>query len=268
MEKMLKKAQEPLSRPEPLRQDSTGEDGMEQAHWAPAKMPSRATVQDHVHEQLRNALMGGRFEPGQTLTMASLASMFGTSQMPVREALRRLVAENALRILSSGSAVVPDISLARLDDICGVRVLLERRAVEAATNLITDKELAALRELAAAHRQIGRTDGAYAMLDMNRQFHFRLYGNAGSPALMQLIETLWLSFGPFMRPLCEQIEAELHAGGDVYVGCHDEILDALQRRDAQAAGDGIANDIRSTQRLLRRISERGSEYPLGAASSF
>jgi DNA-binding GntR family transcriptional regulator len=240
---------------------------MDLADWTPARIASRATIQDTVHRELRQALMGGRFEPGQTLTMAALADMFGTSQMPVREALRRLVAENAVRIVTSGSAVVPDISMERLDDICGPRVLLERAATEMAAVRITDKDIRRLREIAEVHRHIGRTDGAYAMLDMNREFHFQLYAIADAPTLMQLIETVWLSFGPFMRPLCQEIEAELRRGGEIYVGAHDEILDALVRRDVRAAGDGIVNDIRTTQRLLRSVAGNAARPSVKTASN-
>lgn len=76
--------------------------------------------------------MVGRFDPGQTLTIASLADSFGTSHMPVREALRRLAAENALEIAPNGSARVPAISKARLDDLCRARIAIEGLAAELA----------------------------------------------------------------------------------------------------------------------------------------
>ncbi|TIX54354.1 MAG: GntR family transcriptional regulator, partial [Mesorhizobium sp.] len=78
----------------------------------------RVTVQDGVYQQLRHALMVGSFDPAQVLTIASLAEAFGTSNMPVREALRRLAAENALEISQNGSACVPIVTRARLDDLC------------------------------------------------------------------------------------------------------------------------------------------------------
>ena len=56
-------------------------------HIALAPVSSRTTIQEGVYQQLRNALMAGSFDPGQTLTIASLAESFGTSNMPVREAL-------------------------------------------------------------------------------------------------------------------------------------------------------------------------------------
>ena len=74
---------------------------------------SRTTIQDGVYQQLRQALMNGQFNPAQSLTIAGLAETFGTSNMPVREALRRLAAENALEIASNGSARVPVVTAAR-----------------------------------------------------------------------------------------------------------------------------------------------------------
>ncbi len=67
-----------------------------------SKVSSRTTVQDGVYEQLRQALMWGRFEPGQVITIPALSAEFGTSHMPVREALRRLAAENGLEIGRGG----------------------------------------------------------------------------------------------------------------------------------------------------------------------
>ena len=89
---------------------------------------SRMTVQDVIYGQLREALMSGRFQPSQTLTIAMLSDTFRTSHMPVREALRRLVAENALTITTAGSARVPTVSLVALDDLFLTRVALETLA--------------------------------------------------------------------------------------------------------------------------------------------
>src|SRR5271155_5767889 len=98
---------------------------------------SRLTIQDSVHQQLRHALMIGRFDPGQVMTIASLADSFGTSHMPVREALRRLAAENALEIAPNGSARVPFVTRGRLDDLCRARIAVEGLATELGAGQIT-----------------------------------------------------------------------------------------------------------------------------------
>ena len=89
---------------------------------------SRQTVQDQVYAQLREALVSGAFEAGQGFTIPALADSFGTSHMPVREALRRLAAENALRISSTGTATVPPLDIEELRKICEVRLVLEPAA--------------------------------------------------------------------------------------------------------------------------------------------
>ena len=96
---------------------------------------TRSTVQDGVYLRLSEALMNGRLDPGQQLTIASIAEMCGTSHMPVREALRRLAAEGALEVASTGSAHVPAASRARLDDLCEARMINEGAAgTKAAAN--------------------------------------------------------------------------------------------------------------------------------------
>jgi len=59
-------------------------------------LTARRTIQEVVYQRLSYALMTGQFDPGATLTISYLSELFGTSHKPVREALRRLTAENAL----------------------------------------------------------------------------------------------------------------------------------------------------------------------------
>ena len=215
---------------------------------------SRSTVQDIVYRQLRHALMTGRFDPGQTLTIASLSQSFGTSHMPVREALRRLAAENALEIAANGSARVPPVSIERLDDICRARVAVEGLATELAAANVGPAELSRLKALVLEHEIMARRDSVHAMLGKNQEFHFLLYRASGSEVLIQLIETLWLRFGPFMRTLSNQVEPILKSeNGETFTSHHHEALSALKARDALAARRAIVADITTTQELLRSL---------------
>ncbi len=65
------------------------------------------TRREQVYREVRRALMGGSFEPGQKITVTSLAIALGVSAMPVREALRRLAAERALEMQPNRSVRVP-----------------------------------------------------------------------------------------------------------------------------------------------------------------
>ncbi len=214
----------------------------------------RVTVQDAVYEKLREALLLGRFDPGQVLTIAALSQSFSTSHMPVREALRRLAAENALEVSRNGSARVPPVSVGRLDDLCRARVAIEGMATELAALHATPEELDALDEVVEAHELGARKGLVVEMLDFNRAFHYRVYSASRSEVLIQLIDTLWLRYGPYMRMLSAYVEPRM-ATEDFrsYTVHHRRIIAAMRQRDAGRAREEMVADIRDTQDLLRSL---------------
>src|SRR5580698_6543337 len=108
---------------------------------------ARETVQERVYCALRDQLMRGAFEPGQKLKIAELAGAFGTSAMPVREALSRLVAERAVESLPNRSVRVPDLTKAALQDLREARFAIEGLAVERAATHMTPGTLLQLKQL-------------------------------------------------------------------------------------------------------------------------
>lgn len=218
------------------------------------KVSSRVTVQDSVYEQLRHALMWGMFEPSQVTTIASLAAEFGTSHMPVREALRRLAAENGLEIARNGSARVPPVSRKRLDDLCLARIALESLATELAVPRMKPADIDRCLTLAREHEELGKSGKVYDMLRKNQEFHFSIYELSGSDVLPQLIETLWLRFGPYMRLLSDLVARQLDAGIiHPYSTYHYEMIDAFRAGEAKKAGQLMVKDIESTQTLLQAL---------------
>lgn len=211
----------------------------------------RTTVQDGVYQRLRLALMVGRFDPGQTLTIAALAEAFGTSNMPVREALRRLAAENALEIAQTGSAQVPSVTQARLDDLCRARVAVEGLATELAVGNLTARDIAALKALVAEQQGIARQAEVYDLILKNQEFHFTIYRAAGSEVLLPIIESLWLRFGPYMRMLSRTVGPLMNAGAMEPSGRHRQIIAAFEAGDAARARAEVVADIGNTQETIR-----------------
>lgn len=215
---------------------------------------SRRTMQEAVYQQLSHALMTGHFDPGQMLTISALAELFDTSHMPVREALRRLVAENALEIASTGTAVVPTVNRQRLDALCDARVVVEGASTELAAPKIDARLIRELEHMAQEHVEAYREKSVPTMLAKNQEFHFTIYRAAQSPVLFQLIETLWLRFGPYLRMLTEHLQPQLEAGdGESYTRHHFDIIDALKAGDAAAARRHMEDDIRTTHTLLQTL---------------
>ena len=218
------------------------------------QVTSRATIQDLVYRQLRNALINGDFDPGQTLTISSLAGQFGTSHMPVREALRRLAAEMALEVARNGSARVPVVSRARLDDLCRARMAVEGLAAELGARFITDEGRARLVEIENQHTAAAQVGNVYQMLLANRDFHFAIYRASGSDVLVQLIDTLWLRFGPFMRMLSTHVKPLVERGPhEPYIKQHLAILAALENRDEASTRQALEQDINTTWDMLKDL---------------
>ncbi len=88
------------------------------ARKLPHRPVGRETVQDRVYREIRQMILNGEIEPGQTLTIQGLSEAFRVSAMPVREALRRLMAEQALMVVSGRSVGIP-ARRARGSPICG-----------------------------------------------------------------------------------------------------------------------------------------------------
>jgi len=145
------------------------------------------TMHHMIYAALRRAQMAGRFSPGQELVIRTLAKEFGTSPMPVREALRRLVSENALEYGTNRTIKVPPISLGRLADLRRCRVMIEGTAVEWAVASTGRQHLDELAEINESVLAASRRGDVERLLDRNQTFHFRLYSLAGSPVLLSPI---------------------------------------------------------------------------------
>jgi DNA-binding GntR family transcriptional regulator len=167
---------------------------------------SRLTLQEQVYLALRNSLMVGSMTPGQGLTVRELAAQMGTSPMPVREAMRRLIAERALELLPNGTVRVRLMSDAERAESREIRTLLEGMAVARAASRIEPAEIVEGRRLNGAMRQAmteGRLDDY--ILD-NQRFHFMCYRAARSETLFEIIESLWV-------PVFEQKRRGPHGDG-------------------------------------------------------
>lgn len=211
----------------------------------------RKTVHDLVYEQLRDALMSGAFEARKPFTIASLSQRFNTSHMPVREALRRLASENALRISSGGTAYVPAITALELRDISRARIIIEGATARIAGPRLTQADIDALEQLLAHHRSSATSGNIVEMTAANRAFHFRIYRGSGSPVLLSQIENLWLRSGPYVRYLSDRMADLLksdHRNG--FTDLHAAMIKAVKLGDWEALGAACEADIQASQDLL------------------
>jgi DNA-binding GntR family transcriptional regulator len=221
-------------------------------------MPRRPTIPDpadtslrrHVYDALRDRLTEGRFVPGQKLTFRTIAAELGVSLTPVREALRRLVAEGGFEMRPNRSVRVPLMTRAKILELRDIRIAVESLAAAKAALLATPRQVTELRRIArelAAARARGDT---VADRQKIRAFHFALYAIANQPALLRVIEGLWLQTGPYMNLMYPDYISRARGPA-----ARQRIIAALAAHDATTARREIADDLRHALTYIADLAD-------------
>lgn len=218
--------------------------GMEDRRM-PAKKIEHLPLSDRAYQAIREGLQEGLFPPMKPLVIRTLASDFGISATPIREALQRLVAERLLIVLPNRSIVVPRMTRKRLLELMPIRSSLEGMAARLATPKFSDAELDELAALVQRVSETTRTYDAKTFLLLNHELHFAIYEKAENPELLLLIHDMWLKVGPIFTSLFDDTHYRQHANDE-----HQNILAALQARDADAAQHYLQQDIENAAKAL------------------
>ena len=112
------------------------------------KAPADTSLRSQVYDSLRDALTAGRFTPGQKLSFRFVAGTLGVSMTPVREAVRRLVAEGAFEMRPNRSVRVPLMTRDKILELRDIRLELEGLATEKAAARTTREHATTLRRIA------------------------------------------------------------------------------------------------------------------------
>jgi DNA-binding GntR family transcriptional regulator len=209
--------------------------------------PVRDTLQQRVYHALARGLMGGMFTPGEAVSLRTLAARLGTSAMPVREAVGRLIAERALVMLPNRSVIVPRMSRERFVELSRTRQNLEGMLAGMACAKASKSDIEGLARINGGVRQALLDDDPRGAMTGNLAFHFALYEFAGSQVALPLVEALWRQAGPFvaLSARLPNIRWTLRH--------HVRLLAALRSGDARTARQAIEDDIEeSLQELLKK----------------
>lgn len=205
-------------------------------------------LHEHIYVQLRRAVMAGRYLPGEALTLRALAAVLGTSIIPVRDAVLRLVAEQAL-VRVGRSIRIPMMTLHQFRDVLRFREALEGEAVMLAAERATREDLNAIRAANRALIAIQRKGTFDGFLKANQEFHFTVYAAAHNDLLQSMIETLWLQTGPHLGLLLARSNDAARANVDL--SAHDALIEALTSRDAEAARRALVADLEDSTDIYR-----------------
>ncbi len=199
---------------------------------------------DRVYRTLRTRIMHGELAPGVALTLRGIGKDFDVSMTPAREAVRRLVAEGALTLSSSGRVSTPELSNERIEELASVRALLEP---ELASRALPRAHIALIERLQAINATIAEViakKDAVGYIRANLEFHRTLYLRAQAPAMLAMAETVWLQLGPTMRKLYGRLQRT-----DVPQH-HRLIVAALRAGDEPGLRLAVRTDVTQGLRML------------------
>lgn len=209
----------------------------------PASDPA-GSAHDRVYRALRSRLMHGELDPGAAVTLRGLGREYGVSMTPAREAVRRLAAEGALSVTSSGRVTAPDPPHERIEELTALRALLEP---ELAARALPRAHLALIDRLRAINARVSESiakQDAVGYIRTNLEFHRTLYLRAQAPAILAMAETVWLQLGPTMRRLYttrNRTDLQKH---------HRSILAALASGDEAALRLAVRTDVTQGLKML------------------
>lgn len=230
---------------------------MDQAINEPTITIDRRPLAEQAVTILRDMIVQGTLASGTHLNERTLSDRLGISRTPLREALKILAAEGLVSLLPNRRAMVSAIDVAELGQIFEVLGALEALAGELACSRASDADIA---EIAALHYQMRAQYARGELADyfrLNQQIHERIVETAGNAALRDTYRKLGgrVRRARYMANLSSERWARA-------MDEHDQILDALRRRDAPAMRDLLSRHLRNKFEVVRAaLRETG---PAGA----
>jgi DNA-binding GntR family transcriptional regulator len=195
------------------------------------------TTHEEVYRRLREQILYGGIKPGSAVTLRGLADELGVSSMPVRESVRRLIAERALLLQDNRRVMVPPMTRETFDQILFARRALEPELASRALPKLTKADIAALEAIDQSIDDAMRAGDTEGYMRANYQFHFGIYRKSEAWTLVALVESIWLQFGPFMRMAYGRI------GTSTIEDHHEFALTAMKKGDAAGLRSAIDADI-------------------------
>lgn len=218
------------------------------------KASSHKQLAHHITDRLRADILEGRLRPGEWLRQERLAQEQGVSQMPVREALKRLAAEGLVEHVPYRGVRVVEFTLADVEDLYACRVFVEGMTARYAATQITDDEI---RELTDLHHRMLRCVTPQELpeyRELNRRFHSLIFTASRRSYLIRSLGQLWAAFPTMLWSNIPHAAQESAPGRDEADAAeHEAIVKAIASRDPDAAEAAVRAHIEAAGKALLSV---------------
>lgn len=211
---------------------------------------SRNVLADQVKDRLLEGILGGTYPPNSRIVETQVARELGTSQAPVREALRGLAALGVVEIEPFRGARVRQPSKREIIEAYGVRSALEALAARLAVPRMTASDVRELAALLDDMRAAARAGDDHALAKADARFHAGIVDLADNRTLAQV----WRSLEPYSRTYLTLVVPGADPGWSADL--HAPIVAALRKRHAEAVVDALAHHFDEvSQSMARRLPD-------------
>ena len=228
---------------------------------APHNLSNPADVRPShaIQNQLRNDIVSGDLQFGSRLIIEDLATRYGVSHMPIREALRILHGEGLVVIEPNRGARVRPIYRGFIEDVFDMRCAIETMLARRAALRRSDLHLQQLRAAAAKLEDMVAAGDHESVPMANREFHRVINDAAGNPGALPIVDSHWLLLAALLRRYGHAEERFQRV-----IDEHQHLILAIERRDAHAAATLMGAHIeKGKNNLLQRVAvlEPDSQQP-------
>jgi DNA-binding GntR family transcriptional regulator len=214
----------------------------------------RNPLGNQIADTLRREILLGVLPPGTQVSQQQLCERFGTSRMPVRDALRALVHEGLMTLDNARHIVVAPLSKQDLLDAFTIEAVLTGMAAERASQRASTADLESLDRLHNAMLAAAEQNRQRAMVELNWSFHRTINHTSGSRKLIVALRKVSVDLP---RDFLEQLpEWNLTSNAD-----HARILAAMRAGKHKAAGKYMAEHVTESGRgLVEHLAAHGVQF--------
>ncbi|WP_323771429.1 GntR family transcriptional regulator [Antarctobacter sp.] len=208
------------------------------------------SAQKDAYTMILEAIDSGIYRPGDRLVESELAERFGVSRTPIREALQRLETQSLLA-RDGRSLIVASLDHNQMAELYAVRSELEGLAARLAARHATEEEVMVLRDMIEEDRAL-LADPA-AMARANRRFHRMIHLASHNRYLVQQLDLVYRSMA-----LMATTSLAAEGRGEIALGEHSAIVDAISTRDEEAAYRALRDHI--SVAFITRLKQDNAEH--------
>jgi DNA-binding GntR family transcriptional regulator len=203
------------------------------------------SASETAYARLMDEIVDGVLRPGERVTEAEVARRVGLGKTPVREALRRLVFEGLVLLQPRNGYKVAPVTLRGVEELCGLRLIVEPAAAALAAGNLTTAQLDELDELARVSYDAADRDSVRDYLRVNREFHGLIVSACGNGRLAALVDQLH-----FQSYRIFQVQLIHYPASTVHTRLHEDLVKALRAGDAARARELSEKEIGASQHFI------------------